>query len=49
MVYHDILGKGVITKIDGSYGEIAFSYPAGVKKISLTFPKLHKWEDVKDD
>ena len=49
MVYHDILGKGVITKIDGNYGEIAFSYPAGVKKISLTFPKLHKWEDVKDD
>ena len=49
MVYHDILGKGVITKIVGGYGEIAFSYPAGVKKISLTFPKLHKWEDVKDD
>ncbi len=49
MVYHDILGKGVITKITDGYGEIAFSYPAGVKKISLTFPKLHKWEDVKND
>ena len=49
ILYHDSLGKGVLTKIDGAYGDIAFSYPIGVKNISLTFPKLHKWEDVKDE
>lgn len=50
LLYHEVFGKGVLLSIDDKgYGEIAFNYPYMKKKVSLSFPKLHKWEEMKDE
>ncbi|MDO4378792.1 MAG: UvrD-helicase domain-containing protein [Erysipelotrichia bacterium] len=49
VMYHEVFGKGILLSIDNGYGEIAFDYPYMKKKVSLSFPKLHKWEDKKDE
>ena len=46
IMIHDAFGEGVLIKLsdDGLYGDIAFPYPHQVKRVALSFPKLHKKE-----
>ena len=41
-VSHDKFGEGIVVRLSGSIAEIAFPYPAGIKKISATHPSLKK-------
>ena len=41
-VSHDVFGEGIVVRVNGSIAEIAFPYPAGLKKISATHPSLKK-------
>ena len=41
-VEHDVFGKGVIVKVNGSTVDIAFSMPHGIKTLMAHHKALHK-------
>ena len=41
-VMHAVFGEGIVVRVDGSIAQIAFPYPAGMKKIAATHPSLKK-------
>lgn len=42
IVEHSSFGEGVILSLDGGLAEIAFDYPAGVKKMMINHPSITK-------
>lgn len=42
LVMHDVFGKGVIIKVEGSIIQVAFSVPYGVKSIMASHPAVKK-------
>lgn len=42
VVIHTMFGEGVVTKVDGEYLTIAFSYPNGVKTLKAGHPSFRK-------
>ena len=41
-VRHAVFGEGIVVRVEGSIAQIAFPYPAGMKKIAAAHPSLKK-------
>lgn len=42
LVIHDVFGKGVVIKVEGSLAQIAFSMPYGIKTLMANHPAIKK-------